>query len=241
MGFALKYKDTDMQGSFEAWGTGFHYNYDSKLNLLGIARLKRQRVLAQLRFDTRLSEASFSYVQSLDKANQIKALTYSGNRTTDLSKTLDRTKLPAILEIAAHLSRYAFDLQSGDFEHFCEKFQKEFGLREFEIRALPSGSNSGHLFTALLTTPHNNTTSTRASNLPTLMERLSHTIVRDLITMEFGEQFRDSAQRLLTASTRTRAIGLILDENFIPETQINAPHTSETRENSALPSSIRNS
>ena len=217
----MKYKDTCATGSFVAWGAGFEYQYLADLKALKVSRTAKDYTLAHLKFDRFISKEPRTFVQSLDKANQIKALMLSNNATNRLSDTIDEVRLGPLIKSSAHLSRHVFDLNFKNYSRFSRQLTKEFGLKHFKIKRFMSEDEEQAFFVARLQTQHNNSICVRGCTMEGLLSSLSDRTVRDLITMEFGHQFEDSAYKLLSMSTKLSAIGNILDENYEPKKHVN--------------------
>ena len=213
----MKYEKTCSQGSFIAWGTGFRFEYEAPDKLLGITPLDRKSAIAKLRFDQRLAESPLAYVESLNKTNQIKALMYSNNATANLAETLDRKRIGSLIKSTARISRFAFDLRTKNFDRFSWVFCKDFDLESLAIKQVMSKRKHKAFFMARLQTRYNNCVCVRGRTLSALVARLSDKTLSDLITMEFGHSYNNSAHRLLNASSKLSTISRILDENFIPE------------------------
>ena len=216
----MKYVNTCSQGSFIAWGTGFRFKYEAPSRLLSITPLDRKRAIAKLRFDDKLAKEPLAYVESLDKTNQIQALMYSNNTTIDLSDTLDRDRIGGLIKSTAHISRFAFDLNTKNFERFAAFFCKDFELESFKIKKFISKRQETEFYIGKLQTRYNNFVRVRACTLTGLTAALSDKTLTDLITMEFGHSYNNSAHTLLNASSKLSTISRILDENFIPERKL---------------------
>ena len=216
----MKYVNTCSQGSFIAWGTGFRFEYEAPSRLLSITPLDRKRAIARLRFDKDLAEDPLAYVESLDKTNQIQALMYSNNATLNLAETLDRDRISGLIKSTARISRFAFDLHTKNFERFAWFFCKDFDLESFKIKKFVSKRKETAFYIGKLQTRYHNSVRVRACTLPRLVAALSDKTLTDLITMEFGHSYNNSAHTLLNASSKLSTISRILDENFIPENKV---------------------
>lgn len=219
MSYKLECRETS-QGSLIARGTGLDYKYNYETNSLKVIHRRKERALAKFTFDKVLSRDPLSYITSLEKANQIKALMFSNNQTVDLTETLDSEKLCAILKSTALLSRHAHDLKNLDFERFCDVFVGEFDLKKIKIKQFTSGDHKDAFFIARIQTQHDNGICVRACTLTGITMAMSDRTIRDLITMEFGHQFEGSAHNLLRLSSKLSSISYILDDDFVPSRKL---------------------
>ena len=216
MGFTLKYRETGSRGSFEAWGMGFSYQYNPEELVLDVRDSRKSKPLLYIDFDQPLSKNPFLYIETLEKTTQIKALMFSNNITNDLSEIFDDSRLVAILEEAARLGRYSFDLKQNKFYRFGHFFCEDLRLKRIQIKHISGIDPKDSFYVAKLKTEHDNVVSSRACTLHGVMKDLSDKTLRDLITAEFGHQFDGSAHNLLTVSSKLATISHILDERFVP-------------------------
>lgn len=216
----MKFEETDAQGSFRVWGTGFLFDYEAKGTLLKISPLDEDRAIAQLKFDRHLAKDPLAYVRSFDKTNQIKALMYSNNSTINLAETMDPERVTSLVSMTARISRCAFDLDTKNFERFSSVFCKDFDLKNLKIKRFNTREGQSELFLARIQTRYNNSVCVRACTMAGLTAALSDRTLRDLITMEFGHSYNNSAHGLLNASSKLSTISRVLDENFIPERKL---------------------
>ena len=157
------------------------------------------------------------FVENLDRANQIKALIYSNNKTIDLTETIGSPRIGAILDSTASGSSYASALLEANFEEFTQRFVKDKGLKHMKIKKFLSNDRLSSFYVGRLQTMHDNSVSVRNCTLSGLMAALSEKIIRDLIPLECGHDFKSASQTLLRASSKLSFIGAILDKDFIPE------------------------
>lgn len=218
MSFALEYQIT--HDSLTAWGTGLQYNYEDDIQSLNISRLGKERPFATFHFDHHMSRDPLTYITALEKACQIKALMLSNNTTVNLAETLNCVQLNAIINSAASLSRYAYDLKTLRLRQFCDAFSDEFDLKTVKIKKFKSRKQGNEFFIARVQTKHDNTICVRACTLAGITAAMSDKTIRDLITMEFGHSFEGSAHNLLSVSTRLSSLSYILDDTFIPMRRI---------------------
>jgi len=217
----MKYEKTCSQGSFVVWGTGFRFDYEASKRLLNIAPTDKKRALAQLKFDKHLAKNPLGYVESLDKTQKINALMYSNNATINLADTLDHDRISGLMKTTALISRLAFDLNSNKFERFSRVFCEQFDLKSLKIKKFASKNSGSELFLGRIQTQHNNSVCVRSRTLSGLAAGLSDRTLRDLITMEFGHSYNNSAHNLLNASSKLSTISHVIDDNFIPEHKLN--------------------
>ncbi len=213
----MRYRETCADGSFKAWGTGFRYEYQADINSLLVAHEKKDFAFAHLKFDKFIAQHPLRYVEALDKTHQIKALMLSNNSTVNLAETMDMSRVGALINSSARTSLHVYDLNFKNFSRFSRHFAQEFDLKHFKIKRFQSGSGENRFFVARVQTQHDNSVSVRACTLEGMLAALSERTMRDLITMEFGHQYQNSALSLLNLSTKLSTISNILDENFIPE------------------------
>jgi hypothetical protein len=230
----MKHTKADEAGSFVAWGNGFRYQYEAPNNTLSIAHLERQKVFSRLKFDHHLSKDPLSYVSALDKTNQIKALMYSNNTTTNLADTMDMERVAAIIETTTKISRYAYELKMMEFERFAGHFCSDFALKTLRIKKFTARNQETLFFVGRIQTQNNNSVCVRGCSMPALMAALSDRTLRDLITMEFGHRFENSAQNLLNVSSKLSTLSRVLDDNFIPAKRLKSAGTPEAFEERAM-------
>jgi hypothetical protein len=230
----MKHTEAGNEGSFVAWGHGFRYNYEGPSNTLSIAHLERQKVFTKLRFDQSLLRNPLGYVEALDKTNQIKALMYSNNMTTNLADTMEIERIAPIIENTAKISRYAFDLQIVEYDHFAQLFCGDFELKALKIKKFIPTTSDNSFYIARMQTRYNNSIAVRRCTLPGLIAALSEHTLRDLITMEFGHRYQNSAQNLLNASARLATLSRVLDEHFIPECHLRNTKAPESFEEQSV-------
>ena len=213
----MKYEETCTQGSFRMWGTGFLFEYEADDRLLNISPTHSESVLARIKFDELLAEDPRGYIHSFDKTNQIKALMYSNNTSLDLSSIMDTHHLSNLIKITARVSRLAYDLDTKNFDRFSKLFCEDFDLKNLCIKTFKTKNDTNQFYIARIQTHHDNTVSVRACTLSGLAAALSDKTLKDLMTMEFGYNYSQSAQHLLNVSSKLATIARVLDKNFIPQ------------------------
>ena len=210
----MMYWETLADGSFKALGAGFQYDYDSAVNRLSVIHGNEDTAFAKIRFNKFISQNPTNYVEALDKAHQIKALMLSNNATTNLAELLEASRLGAMIKSSAKLSSQAYDLNFKNFSRFSRHCTREFNLKHFKIKRFCSEDKENTFFVARIQTHHDNAISVRACTLEGMISSLSERTLRDLITMEFGHQYENSAVTLLNLSTKLSTISRIIDKNF---------------------------
>lgn len=218
----MKFKGTDNEGSFKAWGIGLGYDYDAKNKKLDIAHAGSVTPLLAVDFDDPMSKRPDIFVRILEKTTQIKALVYSNNTTINLAETLDRQRLPPILQSAGMLARYGFDLEEENFLRFAELFARDFSLKSIGLHKVASATSNGpeiH-YDAQLETRLSNEVKVRATTLPALLLALSDQIIRDVITLEFGYGQQNTAHLLLSMTSKLSELSFILNDRFVPSRKI---------------------
>lgn len=221
MSFTLKHRETDGFGSFKASGAGLHYEYDSDQALLDIIQKKGNRLILSIELEEEHPGEAFLFAKCLEKATQIKALTYSNFKTINLCKIMDSDKLPAIMANTTVLSRYAFDLKLSHFNRFACNFGKKFPQEEVYINRTLDEKENIEIFRGLFKTRHGHAVSAYKRTLSELLSTLSEKITIDLMTLEFGNRFRDSAESLVNVSYNLSTVARIVDEGFIPHNTLN--------------------
>ena len=214
---------TSSCGSFLAWGAGFGYHYEAEHNSLNITHKETRLHLARVRLNRHMAENPKAFVEQLNKAHEIKALILSNNETIKLADTIDAKLVGGIIKNSARLAKCAHELSHHSFSNFSRRFIKEFEVKKLKIKTIKNNGEDQILFVARLQTLHNNSVCVRACTLEGLLSVLSERTLRDLITMEFGHQYQNSAFNLMRLSAKLSKIGNILDENFIPEKHIRIP------------------
>lgn len=216
----MNYEETCSQDSFTVRGSGFRFDYEAEKQLLNIAPRGKKRALAHFKFDQHLAKNPLAYVESLDKTNQIKALMYSNNATINLAETMDDARIASLIKMTAYISRCAFDLHTKNFDQFSKTLCQNFDLKSVKIKKITSRRKQNTFYLARIQTKHNNSISARSCTLSGLAASLSEKTLRDLITIEFGHAYGNSAQNLLNVSSKLSTISNILDQNFIPKQQL---------------------
>jgi hypothetical protein len=150
----------------------------------------------------------------------MKALIFSNDQTVRLAETIDDKMLVSILKGSARLSYYAHSLSKKDFPLFCQLFSNERGLKQMRIKKFRSSSDRNVFYAARIETMQDNAVCVRGCSLSGIMAALSEKTAHDLITMEFGQQYNHSTQRLLRTSSQLSAISMIMDHNFVPSKRI---------------------
>ncbi len=175
-----------------------------------------------------ISEDPLGYIRYLDRANQIKALIFSNNKTVNLADTMNRSRIGAILTSTARTSYYAQCLSTAKFHLFSEIFLQEAGLRKIQIRKFVSTNQRDAFYVARIQTMHNNSIRVRSCTIKGVIAALSEKTLRDLVTIEFGSPYKGAAQKLLRISSRLSSISAIMDMSFIPRHHLEIHSKSQT-------------
>ncbi|MBX2834066.1 MAG: hypothetical protein KTR28_03745 [Micavibrio sp.] len=213
----MKFEDADKNGSFTVWGSGFDYKYISFEKALHISAPQTKRVLAKLKFDDYISRDPQSYIIKLNKANQIKALNLSNNRSNNLLDIIDNGRIGALINNTASTSYFAQMLEDSNYNRFSSMFTQGSVLHNIAIKKFSSRDNMNVFFVARAQTVNENTISARGCDMASLLAALSERTLRDLITLEFGDKFQNTAHELLKIATKFSAISAVIDPHFIPE------------------------
>lgn len=213
----MKHDCTVSHGSFTVWGTGFLYLYEADNKLLNIALPDEDKAIVKIKLDDALVDNPLAYIDTLDKANQIKALLYSNNSTVNLADTLDDSRVASLIKTTARISRCAYDLHTLNFERFGSVFCKEFDLKGLKIKKFNSRSENQRFYLGRIQTRTEHTVCVRSCSLSGLMTQLSDKTMNDLIALEIGMRNDASAHKLLSASSKLLTISHILNKNFIPQ------------------------
>ena len=208
----MKFESANSDGSFNAWGTGLLYKYQSEFSSLDIFDPTQSRAYARLKFNSYKLKRPRLYLEHFDRANQIKALIFSNNHTNNLADTMDRRRMGAILHSTAKSSRLALSLKQADYDYFADYFKEETGLKSAKIKKFISNDRLSEFYVGRILTQNNNCTSVRACTLSGLLEAMSESTMRDLVTTEYG--CKQSAKRLLGASHKMSFLASILDDEF---------------------------
>lgn len=211
--------ETDRDGSFEACGIGLNYKYNANSRVLDIIDARGKKPLIYIDFDKALSKAPLRFVEFFEKTTQIRAIMLSNNQTTDLSETLDESRLCAILANVASTARYCYDLDRGKFKRFSKYFCQEYNVRSVEIATIGKNPESAYLHARLMTM-QSNVAEARAPNIWTLLSSLSEHVVQDLLTKEFGYNLQGGAHSLLRVSHKLSVVSCIMNDAFVPANKL---------------------
>lgn len=229
MSFVLEYRETDPEGSFVASGAGLRYRYDADRRLLDVIERGRKSVVVRLDVREVHPRNVPSYTTYLEKINQIKALMYSNSRTVNLTRTLGRMRLSAIVQGDSLTAWYAYDLSRHRFADFSENFRTAFDLEQVYINQLrATGPADGHdYYAGTIKSRSGNMVSARAPTLPALLYLLAERTAQDLAGTEYRSD--TAAQKLLSASLVLNTTARALDENFIPDSRIKTPEAPKLK------------
>lgn len=153
------------------------------------------------------------------KAQRIKALQYSNNKTIQLSETVNDRMLPWILAASARLARYACDLRRDKFGEFNAMFLKDNkNLAHFEVRKITGYDSSSIFYVAEAKTASGNKVSASAPALHAIMSYLADRFVKEILPLEGNEETSgDSALRI--AQTLS-ILSQILNDKFDPARKV---------------------
>jgi hypothetical protein len=227
MTFTLRCQKTCLDGSFEAWGVGFHYKYDAPSNSLSVFKPENAWGMLDISLPRKIEENPMLFVQHLEKVSQIKSLILSNNETVRLCETIVPDKLSAIAKSVSRLALSSFDARPEKLARFAKAMQRQYLLQSVEMNYINARDVKNAFFTASITTKKGNRTDASAASISLLLRELSEKIVRDLMTREFGSAHQGSADRLLVLSSRLSIISRILDENYTPEKSIKPAQSSD--------------
>lgn len=223
----MKFEQVGPCGSLCAHGAGVFYEYKQNDSCLDITDTFHGDLLARLHFEPQDFADAKTYIWHLDRANKIRALSYSNNKTVNITETLDRRKVGAILKSTARNSFHAYNLHASDFTKFTSLFAEDNGLKCLKIKRFLSNDRLNTFYVGRIKTHSDNQISVRAGNIPKLMGALSDSLVRDLVTLEYG--CKSSAGGLLMASFRLKNLSRILDEDFVPENILEIQGTTHSQ------------
>ncbi len=227
----MKCKEINNDGSFIAWGIGFHYKYDAKHRILDVTSARNSRPLTHIVLDDDLSESPFRFVLLLEKATQIQALMLSNNATIDLSENFEDERLIAIFISCMNLARFSYNLSRHDFQTFEKNFCEDMPLKSLRIQRIECRDPLQSFYSATLETETSKEMVKRAHSLGRLAIKISEGIIHDLISAEYGYRFKNTADALLSVSSKLSIISLIINDAFLPAQKLSPKtrHHSETQ------------
>ncbi len=229
MTFTLRCQNTCHNGSFEAWGVGFHYKYNAPANSLSVFKPENAWGMLDISLPRKIEENPVLFVQHLEKVSQIKSLILSNNETIRLCETIVPDKLSAIAKSVSRLALTSFDARPEKLARFARAMQRQYQLGSVDIQHKEASDPKNTFFRTMITTKAGHKTEASAPSLHGLLRDMSEKIVRDLMTHEFGASFQGSADRLLVLSSRLSIIARILDESYQPESFIKLPQSSSRK------------
>lgn len=217
----MEYKETDEKGSFDAWGSGLKYVYESEKKRLRILSTRnRKRPLLEIPFDHDGFDNPYAYVRDVNKATQIYAMMISNNETVNLEELLSDKRLTSILQSSVRIAKYSHYLKTEDFYLFAEHFCEHFGLRDLKIRRVQSRASKRDVYIGKLRTLRNRSTKAISGSLHQTIKDLSEKTVSELIAEEQWSVRQQDAYNLLSVSTNLATISHILDKRFSPHKRI---------------------
>lgn len=207
-------------GSFTTLGTGFKYEYHSGPQKLNVLHVGTGRTLIDIDLANGPHVNPESFIRTLDKSYQIRALTLSNNTSIDLSQTFEERRLMPVLTETAQLARLSFDLMHENFEQFDRYFCQDTPFKNMKINRLRRFDAGLASYSAQLETKHNNKLTVESQSLHGIMSKMSQKIIQELITKEFVLRFDASANMLLSASSKISILSMILNDKFMPERKL---------------------
>lgn len=217
----MRIRETDAYGSFNAWGIGLSFEYNSNSQQLNIIHARRYKPILDIALDAQAAQNPQEFVRFLEKATQIHALMLSNNTTVDVTEILGMRKLRSYIENTLATAAMAILLNNGNYEDFEEIFCDRYDLHSLKININESWSADNRLFSATLETAKGNKVTGQAFYLYNALFSLSKTIVADLIVMEMNNNFNTAAHTLLTASSKLTTLSFMLNPGYVPRRRIN--------------------
>jgi len=166
----------------------------------------------------------------IEKTGQIFALTYSNNTSIDLCETVRANKMPVIMRNIVRVAFLCYALSEEDFLTFRKKFLADYSIRDIQIIRSKRKIFKDIPFRVEFRSVHNNSISSRAESLPSLLSTLSRKILQDMAIREYRLSMKDSAQTLVQTSARLAKIAHIVDDDFIPKLLIHKNSIMESRD-----------
>lgn len=224
----IRHQETNLDGSFTAWGAGFFYHFDAPRCELNIHVQEGEKPLVTIAVGNRVRRKILPFVQYFDKASQIKALMLSNASTINICQTMDPRRLHGIVSTLFDHALFALDMDAGKTLRFTATMAHIYDLKHFSIKQLlcPS-SPAATYYRGSLKTHKGNELVGRSMTLAGILSTISEKIIGDLIALEFSSR-DDSAQNLLSLSAKLATIGRILNEGFYPAMKIRQPDVAET-------------
>ncbi|HRQ59981.1 MAG TPA: hypothetical protein PLO23_00435 [Alphaproteobacteria bacterium] len=222
----VKHQETCQYGSFKAWGACFFYTYDAPNLELNIHLQEADAPLITYAVGKRLHKKILTLVNYLDKAAQIKALMLSNGETIHIGETMEPRRLKGLTSALFDSALYALDLEAGKSRRFTTYMAQTFDLKHFSIKRFTCQTSDSVYYRASLRTHSDNELVGRSLTLNGILMTVSEKIVGDLIALEFNAR-DNSAQNLLSLSSKLSTIGRILNEGFYPSQKIKRPETAD--------------
>lgn len=228
----VEHQETRQCGSFDAWGACFFYTYDAPNLELNIHLQEAEPPLITYAIGRRLHKKILTLVSYLDKAAQIKALMLSNGETIRIGETMEPRRLKGLTSALFDTALYALDLEAGKSRRFTTYMSQAYDLKHFSIKHFTCPTSETAYYRASLRTHSDNELVGRSLTLHGILMTVSEKIVGDLIALEFNAR-DNSAQNLLSLSSKLSSIGRILNEGFYPSQKIKQPQTLEMQDSSA--------
>lgn len=212
----MDYKYLNDQGSFKAWGIGFHYDYDSEYRILDIVNARSTRPALCLDVDDSVSKAALEFVTILNKSVQITALVYSNNSSIDLSDILAPQTLKPILGNAALRAKQAYFLDSARYSAFLKDYNYCNENCSLEITHSPETAYTPPTYHLHFKAYDGAFVSSRHTLLHKAFLNLSQVIVDDIIMRDFLQAPQDQIHSLLNEVNALHMLGYLLQPDFFP-------------------------
>lgn len=228
----VKHLETDQYGSFIAWGACFFYDYNAPNCELNIHVQEGEKPLVSLAVGKRLHKKIRKLIHYFDKAGQIKALMLSNSETINIAQTMELRRLRGISNTLFDHALFALDLDAGKPKRFTAMQAEIFDIKLFSIKHFICPKSSTAYYRASLKTHSDNELVGRSLTLHGILMTVSEKIISELIALEFNTP-NNSAQNLLSLSSRLSTISRVLNEEFYPSMKIKEQEIAETLSTSA--------
>ena len=176
--------------------------------------------------------APLAYVELLEKATQIAALTYSNNKSVNLHSLLASFNLPFILDTTTRIALYSHDLKQKEINRFLKNFVADLNIHKLQLREISGTGSSLPFFTTTLHTSKGHCASARATKLHRTLLKLAASITHDLIPQEYAYASHGAPEghHLLKIANELHMISAILNPHFIPKDHIFAPEPLQNKD-----------
>jgi hypothetical protein len=223
----VKHQETGQDGSFIAWGACFFYEYNAPGYELTISVREGEKPLVSMTVSKLIHRKILQFVNYFDKAAQIKALMLSNGGTINIAQTMETQRLRGIANTLFDHALFSLDLDAGKPRRFTATLAQLYDLKHFSIRHFTCTKSSTGYYRASLKTHGDNELVGRSLTLHGILMTVSDKIISELIALEFSSR-NNSAQNLLSLSSKLLTVGRILNEGFYPSMKIRQPESAET-------------